>query len=272
MLFDLDDVVSKAMQLFTELQELKKEYVPQIVQTQPSFSEDQWKDHREKGILLFKFQKPVIDEGLCLRLASDICDCIMRNRSEIKDQVESVRMMMDRVSDGFFLDFLQNDHKVSSTELSFSPQEEKLINFIVWQALSPFLEKYVSLLPQEVGDDQWQHGHCPVCGVMPNFSYLRQEDGKRYLICPFCGQEWLYRYLACPWCGNDDHKGLSYLEVVELPGYEVYTCDQCHSYLKTYNARKAASHDDWALEDVKTLALDLIAQKRGYNCPGKQMM
>jgi FdhE protein len=271
MLSDLNDVVAQAMQLYTELQEIKKAYVPQVKQAQPSFSKDEWKEHREKGILLFKYQKPVLDEVLCLRLADEICDCIKRNRPELKDLLESIGQIMDRVADGFFSGFMQNNNRVSATDFS-SSQEEKLLNFVVGQALHPSLETYVSLLPQEVGDDQWQHGHCPVCGVMPNFSYLRQEDGKRYLICPFCGQEWYYRNLVCPWCGNDDHKSISYLEVVEMPGYEVYVCDNCHSYLKTYNAKKAASHDDWVLEDVKTLALDLIAQKRGYACPGKQMM
>lgn len=276
MLSELNDVIAQAMRLYTELQELKKAYYPQIKQPQPSFTKKEWKEHKEKGILLFKFQKPVLDEVLCLRLADGICDCIKQHKPELKDQVESVAQILDRVADGFFADFIQNNNRVSATDFSFSsPQEEKLLNFVVGQSLHPSLEKYVSLLPPEVGGDQWQHGHCPVCGVMPNFSYL-SRDGKRYLICPFCGQEWYYRNFVCPWCGNDDHQSISFIEVVEMPGYEIYVCDNCRSYIKTYNMERAKKfanrHDDWVLEDVKTLALDLVAQKRGYTCPGKQMM
>ena len=34
--------------------------------------------------------------------------------------------------------------------------------------------------------------------------------------------------------------------------------------LKTFNTKKGIGHDDWVLEDVKTINLDLIAQKKGY--------
>lgn len=271
-LSDLNAVVAQALQLFSDLQDLKKVYSQKVVQPQPSFSVEEWKEHRENGLFLFKYHQPVVNNGLCLRLIGDICNCIKRNRPEIKEQVDGVSKFLDGVTDGFFVDFLQGEHKVSPLPSSFSPEENDLLNFVVRQAVYPFLEKYVSLLHEEVGDDRWQRSYCPVCGEKANISYLHREDGKRYLICPFCGQEWLYRYLVCSWCGNEDHKSIRYFEVAELPGYEVYLCDQCHSYLKTFNARKATSHDDWVLEDVKTLALDLLAKKEGYEGPGNRLM
>ncbi len=271
-LSDIDSVVAEALQLFTDLQDLKKVYSQKVMRLEHSFSEEDWKEHRKNGLFLFKYDRPVFNKDLFLQLIRDVCNCIKRNRPEIKEQIKSISKFFDGVTDDFFEDFLLDGHKVSPSPLSFSPEEQNLLNFVVRQALYPFLEKYVSLLPQEVGDDGWQRNYCPVCGEKANLSYLRQEDGKRYLICPFCGQEWLYRYLACSWCGNEDHKSIRYFEVAELPGYEVYLCEQCHGYLKTFNAKKAVSHEDWVLEDVKTIALDLLAQQEGYTGPGKRIM
>ena len=61
--------------------------------------------------------------------------------------------------------------------------------YYVRQTLRPFLEKYTDSLPREIG----KNGSVLLSGLRrkANFSYLRQEDGKRVLICPFVS-EWLY--------------------------------------------------------------------------------
>jgi len=259
-----NSVVKEALQLFTSLQELKKAYYNKIDNQHPSFTAEQWQLHDEQGIFLFKFCLPVLDDDICKELVSEICNLLAANKPAKKEQVEKVRECLCNKSSDFFTEIINHEHQVINPPSSFSKDESALMNIIVRQTLRPFLEKYIESLPREVGGEKWQRNYCPVCGEKASFSYLRQEDGKRVLICPFCGQEWLYRYLACSWCGNDDHKAISYFEAVEMPGYEVYLCDRCHRYLKTFNTKKGIGHDDWVLEDVKTINLDLIAQQKGY--------
>jgi len=257
-------VVKEALQLFTRLQELKKAYYKKINQSPPSFTAEQWEQHNEQGIFLLQFCQPVLDDDICKELVGEICNLLAANKPAKKEQIEKIRDYLCKMSSDFFTEIINQEHQVIDPPSSFSEEDCALLNIVVRQTLRPFLEKYIDSLPREVGGEKWQRNYCPVCGEKANFSYLRQEDGKRVLICPFCGQEWLYRYLACSWCGNDDHKAISYFEAVEMPGYEVYLCDRCHRYLKTFNTKKGIGHDDWVLEDVKTINLDLIAQKKGY--------
>ncbi len=261
---EVDVVMKQAFQLFADLLELKKVYSLKVVQPVPSFSEDERKQHTENGAVLLKYNLPALDADLCSKLVDNIYGLITKNQPAKKEQVDKIKSFIDGVTVQFYEEFLSAGHLEGFSAEGFSQDEQVLFNFIVRQALRPFLEKYVSLLPPEVGDERWQRSYCPVCGEKANLSYLRQEDGKRMLICPFCGKEWLYRFLVCSWCENEDHKNIKYFEVAEVPGYEVFLCEQCHGYLKTFNAKKAATHDEWVLEDVKTVVLDLLARREGY--------
>lgn len=264
-------VVKEALQLFADLQELKNKYINKVGEQKPSFKVEQWQQHNEQGIFLLEFCTPVLDGALCRELVREICTLLAANQPAKREQIKEISDYLIEMNNEFYAEIIKKDHKVDSLPSTFSSEDCSLIDFIVRHALRPFLEKYVASLPREVGGEKWQRNYCPVCGEKAYFSYLRQEDGKRVLICPFCGQEWLYRYLACSWCGNNDHKTISYFEAVEIPGYEVYLCDKCHSYLKTFNAKKGVGHKDWILEDVKTISLDLIAQKEGYKGANSQI-
>lgn len=266
------DVVEKSLHLFSVLNTLQQEYLSKIEQHVPAFSEDEWERHLENGEVLLKFIRPCIDVGLYADLAVEICHLIARHRGEKKEEAERVSAFFGRESARLCEDLLQEEDVLSRLAAEFSPAEQGLAHFVARQALRPFLKKLVSQLPPEVGDLRWQRGYCPVCGEQANLSYLRREDGKRILICPLCGQEWLYRYLACTWCGNEDHKSISYFETREVPGYEVYVCEQCRGYLKTFNEKKGNGHEDWLLEDVKTLPLDLIACREGYRNLQKKVL
>ncbi len=45
---------------------------------------------------------------------------------------------------------------------------------------------------------------CPLCGARPLLGVLRPEGdgGKRFLLCPFCSQEWEFRRILCSTCGE----------------------------------------------------------------------
>jgi len=272
-LLDQDDVFEKAFNLFSLLRDLQQDYLSRIKQPVPFLSKEIWKRHLDDGEILLKFVRPDIDAGLYVELAGEICALIARNKPEKKEEAERVAGYFRREAARLSEDLLQKEKNISCLTAEFNQvSEQEFAKFVVQQALRPFLQSFVSQLPSNVGDLRWQRDYCPVCGEKANLSYLRREDGKRVLICPLCGKEWLYRYLICTWCGNNDNKSIKYFETREVPGYEVYVCEQCGGYLKTFNEKKKDSHEDWMLEDVKTIPLDLLACREGYGDFSEKMI
>jgi hypothetical protein len=50
----------------------------------------------------------------------------------------------------------------------------------------------------ELDPETWRKGHCPACGSLPTLSLLKGVEGRRYLLCSFCGYEWRMDRLCCP--------------------------------------------------------------------------
>jgi FdhE protein len=139
---------------------------------------------------------------------------------------------------------------------------------LVHLAMSPFLrlaaEQYATEL-KEMSTNE--HSTCPVCGKHPDFAVLDgREHGRRYLVCVSCHLRWHYRRLGCAYCGNNDHDKLGYLLIDGMDGYKIYCCENCKSYLKTFDQRvtEVKFEGNLLLENVKTLSLDLLAIDKGY--------
>jgi formate dehydrogenase accessory protein FdhE len=136
------------------------------------------------------------------------------------------------------------------------------------------LELYAQKLKLMVDQENWLKGICPVCGNFPAMEKLRREDGKKMLWCAFCGTQWHHKRIMCPFCGNEDHNALRYFftegdsSSKENP-FRVDVCDQCKRYIKTVDERKLPEKEipDFPLDHIKTLYLDVLAQKDGYQSP-----
>ena len=131
---------------------------------------------------------------------------------------------------------------------------------------TPVFELHAEKLRGKTDPDTWSKGYCPVCGSPPAMAYLRHDDGKRILWCQFCGSEWSYLRLKCPFCHNDNQDTLRYFFSEEQDAYRVYVCDKCKRYIKTVDQRKLSDHENLDLEweNLKSLALDVLAQNDGY--------
>ena len=108
---------------------------------------------------------------------------------------------------------------------------------------------------------------CPVCGKFADFATLDdKKHGRRYLVCLHCDITWPYKRMGCSYCGNDDYDKLGYILVDDLEGYKIYHCEECKSYLKTFDRRAdvARLSDNNLIENVETLFLDLLAVEKGY--------
>jgi len=110
--------------------------------------------------------------------------------------------------------------------------------------------------------EKWWQASCPICGRTPIMAKLR--DRKRYLICTFCGAEYLSDSFLCVHCGNRDPYTLKYLSIEAQPAYQIDFCEKCKHYVKVIDEAELKEPLPKGFEDVLTLDLDLVAKKAGF--------
>jgi FdhE protein len=124
-----------------------------------------------------------------------------------------------------------------------------------------------------LGDDraqEWQRGYCPVCGAWPSLGEIRGLERERRLRCGACGADWALPLLHCAFCDETDHEKLGSLHAEgEEHLRRVETCESCHGYLKTVTTFDVLAARALMLADITTIALDLVAQDRGYARPAR---
>jgi FdhE protein len=141
-----------------------------------------------------------------------------------------------------------------------------VLALLVQGSLKPSVEATVAHLRNELNAETWLKGHCPICGSLPCLSLFREDSGKRFLQCSFCGYQWRMERLVCPYCDNTDPRALHYFSGEGEETCRIDLCDQCHQYIKTIDFRISDVFEP-ALEDLATLHLDLLASQQGYGRP-----
>jgi len=144
--------------------------------------------------------------------------------------------------------------------------DKKIFLFLIEESIRPSVELGMEQLRTEVDPETWLKGHCPICGSFPSLSLLKEETGKRYLLCSFCGYQWRIDRLICPFCDNKEQNSLSYLYAEGEEAYRIDLCEKCHQYIKTIDMR-ILEESDPSLEDLATLHLDILAKQKGYKRP-----
>jgi len=144
--------------------------------------------------------------------------------------------------------------------------DRKVFSFLIQSSIRPSIEAGMEQLRSELDPETWLKGYCPVCGSLPSLSLLKEEVGKRYLLCSFCGYQWRIDRIFCPFCNNKDQESLHYLFAEGEEAYRIDLCEKCHQYIKTIDYRNL-EESDIALEDLATLHLDILATQKGYKRP-----
>ena len=144
--------------------------------------------------------------------------------------------------------------------------DKKVLLFLIQNSANPSIEAGVEQLRTELDPETWLKGYCPICGSLPSLSLLKDEIGKRYLLCSYCGFQWRIDRLICPFCNNNQHESLRYLFAEGEEAYRVDLCEKCHQYIKTIDLRSIGESDP-SLEDLATLHLDVLASQKGYKRP-----
>lgn len=167
-----------------------------------------------------------------------------------------------------FRAYLEEDQDFFAIWAEKTPGTPKLLFFLAQSALTPFIrdvaEKIVASRPLE---GMWEHGHCPVCGSLPYISSLETREGCRMMHCSYCHSAYRVSRIGCVYCGERDPKKLQYFNVDELPGYRVELCEHCRMYIKTADFRQLDRISVPVLDDLESLALDVLAQSRGHVRP-----
>lgn len=145
------------------------------------------------------------------------------------------------------------------------PQSPRALDFLAASALWPGLNRAAELLaPRLPADLPYERGSCPLCGSLPYISFLRGKEGQRYGACSFCGFEHRVRRIGCTACGEAASDKLKQFRVAEYPGVRVDVCETCRMYVKTLDYRELDRQLLPALDDMATVALDVLAQSHGY--------
>ncbi|NWG10988.1 formate dehydrogenase accessory protein FdhE [Candidatus Bathyarchaeota archaeon] len=172
------------------------------------------------------------------------------------NSVESGRIDLPRIVDAILKEDVISI-KNFAAELGTQPT---LLFYVISILIQPCLEEIARKVNVSFSDRWWQP-FCPVCGRTPTVARIRNR--KRYLVCTFCGAEYLSDYFVCVHCGNKDPYTLKYLVPKEQSEFQIDFCNKCKHYLKVIDETKLKESIPKGLEDLLTLNLDLIAKDAG---------
>jgi FdhE protein len=132
-------------------------------------------------------------------------------------------------------------------------------------AFKPALFAWRRELTPLAKDIPWNKDSCFVCGAAATLAELRENSQVKRLRCASCGGDWTARRLRCTACGNEDHRTLGYLyDDRNREGAGIEVCEECKSYLKIISSFSPTPAEQIPIEDLATLHLDYIAEKKGY--------
>ena len=141
-----------------------------------------------------------------------------------------------------------------------------LMEACISAALAPSLAAQSEALSELVAQELWRRKSCPICGGLADFAFLEKDQGAKWLMCSRCRMEWLFQRIQCPYCGTQKHESLAY-RTNSQGLYRLYTCEECHCYIKAIDLRKAGSDVLLPLEGILTVDLDRQAKEANYR-PG----
>lgn len=148
------------------------------------------------------------------------------------------------------------------------PATPRALEFLATSSLWPGLSAAAAgLAPRLPENLPYEHGHCPLCGSLPYIAHLTGKEGQRHGVCSFCGFHFRVRRIGCLFCAETDQGKLKQFRVQEYPGVRVDVCEGCSMYVKTLDHREQDTPLVPALDDMATIALDILAQQQGYKRP-----
>jgi FdhE protein len=199
----------------------------------------------------------------------DLLGFLKQERPEVIDSLVKLENKLGQLD--FYLlpvKLLEEDQQYFSTLAQEIDVPVELLIFTVDHALRPFLRLWAQPYYQEIAQDDLKSWNiaamCPFCGSKSHFSRLRSSDGRRFMFCDRCFTEWETRAIYCVHCGNDNPTTIQYISVEGEMAYQIYACEECKGYIKSYDERQKGSQMDLFIANIETVYLDMLAQEKGY--------
>lgn len=246
----------------------EQEKIKSSLKIVPILFKKEWKDLLTKeGFPLLERKDFPLDVEASVTLFQTLCQIGKETNPYMANQVRKIKETLDnkRIDLKELLREGANEQKMELIADEFG-LDKKVFLFLIQSCIRPSIEAGMEQLLNELNIETWLKGYCPVCGSLPYLSLLKEEVGKRYLLCSFCGYQWRVERLFCPFCNNKEQESLHYFYGEGEEAYRIDLCEKCHQYIKTIDLRKMEESDP-SLEDLVTLHLDILASPKGYKRP-----
>jgi len=228
----------------------------------------EWKELLAKeGFSLIQKEDFPLDIEASVKLFQTLCQIGKDANPHMSDQVKKIKEALDskRIDLKKILKEGVKEQRIEQMA-DESGVDKKVFSFLIQSSAKPSIEAGMEQLRSELDPETWLKGYCPMCGSLPSLSLLKEETGKRYLLCSYCGYQWRIERLFCPFCNNKEHESLQYFCGENEEAYRIDLCDKCHRYIKTIDFRIIGESDP-SLEDLATPHLDILATQKGYKRP-----
>ncbi len=219
-----------------------------------------------------------LDRGHFLSLADRILDLVLDPCLELPDPMTAAAQVVKGALDKGELDLETALHEVLNrfaggqqplldAWAEKTPGAPSFLAFLAAAAAAPSLASGAAALAEAAGLDRDQihpRGSCPICGSLPYLLELQGKEGQRMAHCSLCRHTYRIRRLACAGCDTDQGARLRYFTAEGEPGFRVETCDHCRTYVKTIDFRQLDREAFAPLNDLESLALDILAGNQGF--------
>lgn len=201
------------------------------------------------------------------KLFGEICGILSAEDNEVSESVKKISKLAaeEKIdTDKLFSSILNEDETAFDDFEKDHGIDKHVLAFIAYNSIKPSLAVFsqkVAVHLENTG--AWEKGYCPVCGSAPELS-LFEENGKRFMVCGFCGYKWASRRIYCPFCENSEHESLQYIEIEGEEEHRADVCDKCKKYIKTTDVKKTTRLVYPPLEYQATPYIDLLIEEMGY--------
>jgi len=223
-------------------------------------------EHKKPLLIIENFS---VDTEQYRTLLHDLLEFLINSRPELKETLEKLNPYIEVLNYNQLIHALLKENYDSFLDLADKTNiPPELLIFIFDHAVRPFFRLYAAPYAKIIIDDTFQHWEfptiCPICGSKAHISRLRSTDNRRFMFCDRCFSEWEIKYLKCVHCGNDEPGTIKYISIENDDAYQIYTCEECKGYLKTYNERQGGRSVDLFIANIETIYLDMLAVEKGY--------
>lgn len=251
------------VQLYCQLLRLQSEVRSRFTTPKPKLAEDVISERLTQGIPLLSFEDLSLDWAQVQALLQEIIRSVAKDSPDVSTEVKTLGNIL---SEKVVLEEVVKAWYKGSSLVPIATRhsiDSELLGLVVAAVVKPFLSAHSEVLLPKVDQESWRRRYCPICGGRPDFAYLDEERGARWLLCSRCDAEWLFQRLECPYCGCQDQDALAYFTDDEGL-YRLYVCEQCKRYLKVVDLRQAKSEVLLPLERLLTFEFDIQAGEDGY--------